>query len=129
MLLPKNAPCLTSIVNLMSRITSNLRTMLVLVAALVVAGAVVRQEREMYRLRTAIAELTNLRSERAAAISTVTNPLPVDTEDLRREPVEVQRLRAEVAQLRREKVERSELQASIDKLAVEVAAMRGILNR
>jgi len=99
-----------------------------LVAALVVAGAVFRQHKEMYQLRTAVAELTNLRSEGAAVISTVTNPLHANMEELRQEPAEVQRLRVEVAQLRREKVETSALQASIDKLAAEVAAIRRIFN-
>src|SRR5206468_10744387 len=108
-------------VSLMSRMTANLRTMLVLVAALVVAGAVFRQEKELRRLRTAVSELTSLQSKSRAVISTVTNPLPSDIEELRRDTAEVQHLRAEIAQLRREKMEASALQASIDELALGVA--------
>src|SRR2546422_979349 len=115
--------------SLMSPMTTNLRTMFVLVAAFVVAVAVFRQEKEIRRLRTAIAGLTSIPSEGAAVISTVTNPLPADIEELRREAAEVQRLRAEVAQLRREKVEMSALQASIEKVAGEVSAISGNLSR
>ena len=97
----------------------NIRVMIVLAAALVVAGVVFRQEMEMYRLRAVIAELTGLPRE-GAAISTVTNPLPADIEELRREAAKVHRLRAEITQLRREKVETSALQARIDKLALDL---------
>ncbi|HTE88856.1 MAG TPA: hypothetical protein VK639_07895, partial [Terriglobales bacterium] len=93
--------------------------MLVLAAALVVAGVVFCQEQEMDRLRTVIAELTSLPREGAAS-STVTNPLPADIEVLRREAAEVHRLRAEITQLHREKVETSALQARIDKLALDL---------
>ncbi len=55
----------------------NIRVMIVLAAALVVAGVVFRQEMEMYRLRAVIAELTGLPRE-GAAISAVTNPLRED---------------------------------------------------
>src|SRR5437867_4510232 len=106
----------------------NIRVMLVVAAALVVAGVVFRQQREMYRLRTVIAEFTSLPRE-GAAISTVTNPLPADIEELRREAAEIHRLRAEITQLRREKVETSALQARIDKLALEISAILGNLNQ
>jgi hypothetical protein len=66
-----------------------------------------------------IAELTSLPRE-GAAISTVTNPLPADIEELRREAAEVHRLRAEITQLHREKVESKALQARIDKLAFDL---------
>ncbi|HYG34764.1 MAG TPA: hypothetical protein VEC99_08275 [Clostridia bacterium] len=107
---------------------TNLRPLLLLMAALVIAGALFRQEKEIRRLRAAIAELTSIRSKGAAGISSVANPFPADIEELRREAAEAQRLRAEIAQLRREKVEISALQASIDKLVVEVSAIRGNLN-
>src|SRR6266404_7703439 len=94
----------------------NLRVKLVVAAALVVAGVVFRQGKEMYRLRAVIAELTSLPRE-GVAISTVTNPLPADIEELRREAAEVHRLRAENTQLRRENVEMS---ARIDKLALDL---------
>jgi len=97
----------------------NIRVMLVVAAALVVAGVVFRQAKEMYRLRAVIAELTSLPGE-GSAISTVTNPLPADIEELRREAAEVHRLRAEITQLHREKVESKALQARIDKLAVDL---------
>jgi hypothetical protein len=97
----------------------NIRVMLVLTAALIVTGVVIRQEKEKYRLRSVIAGLTNLSTE-GTAISTVTNPLPADIEELRREAAEVHRLRAEIAQLRREKVETSALQAKIDKLVLDL---------
>jgi hypothetical protein len=97
----------------------SIRVMLVLVAALVVAGVVFRQAKEMDRLRAVIAELTSLPRE-GAAISTVTNPLPADIEELRREAAEVHRLRAEITQLRREKVESKALQARIDKLTLDL---------
>lgn len=84
-----------------------------LAAALVVAGVVFRQEKEMYRLRAVIAGLTSLPSGEPA-ISTFTNLLPADIEVVRREAAEVHRLRAEITQLRREKVETSALQARID---------------
>ena len=93
--------------------------MLVLAAALVVAGVVFRQGKEIYRLRAVIAELTSPPTE-GAAISTISNPLPANIEELRREAAEVHRLRAEIAQLRREKVETSALQARIDKLALDL---------
>src|SRR5204863_6010638 len=93
--------------------------MFVLAAALLVAGAAFRQEREMYRLRTVIAEFTSLPRE-GAAISTLTNALPADIEELRREAAEIHRLRAEITQLRREKVETSALQTRIDKLALDL---------
>ncbi|HKE60777.1 MAG TPA: hypothetical protein VKB46_28925 [Pyrinomonadaceae bacterium] len=98
----------------------NIRVILVLAATLIVAGAVFRQEKEMDRLRAMIAELTSLPRERAA-ISTVTNPLPAEFEELRREVAEVHSLRAEIAQLRREKVEMTALQARIDKLVLDVS--------
>ena len=72
----------------------NTRIILVLAAALVVAGVVFRQEKEMYRLRKVIAELTSLPTE-GAAIPTVTNPPPADIEELSREAAEVHRLRAD----------------------------------
>jgi hypothetical protein len=97
----------------------NIRVMLVLAAALVVAGMVFRQREEIQRLRAVIGERPSLSIERAA-ISTATNPLPADIEELRREAAEVHRLRAEVTQLRREKVETSALQAKIDKLALDL---------
>jgi hypothetical protein len=97
----------------------NIRVMLAVAAALVVAGVVFRQAKEMDRLRAVIAELTSLPRE-GAAISTVTNPLPADIEELRREAAEVHRLRAEITQLRREKVESKALQARIDKLALDL---------
>jgi hypothetical protein len=105
----------------------NTRVILVLAAAFVVAGLLFRQEKEMYRLRAAIAELTSLPRD-GAAISTATNPLSADIEELRSEAAEVQRLRAEITQLRREKVETSALQARMDKLALDVSAILGILN-
>ena len=95
-----------------------------LLAALVVAGVVFRQEKEMYRLRSAMAELTSSRRDEAAVISTAANPVPADIEELRREAAEVQRLRAEVAQLRREQLEtNAALQAHINKLAAEMSAI------
>jgi hypothetical protein len=97
----------------------NVRSMLVLAAALVVAGVVFRQGKEIHRLRAMIAELTSPPTE-GAAISTITNPLPADIEELRREAAEAHRLRAEVAQLRREKVEPEALQAKIDKLTLDL---------
>src|SRR6266850_5631209 len=97
----------------------NIRDILVLAAALVVAGVVFRQEKELDRLRAVIAELASLPRE-GAAIPTVTNPLPAEIEELRREAAEVHRLRAEITQLRREKVETSALQARIDKLALDL---------
>jgi hypothetical protein len=97
----------------------NIRVILVLASALVVAGVVFRQQKEMHRLRTVIAELTSLPRE-GAAISTATNPLPADIEELSREAAEVHRLRAEITQLRREKVETNALQARIDKLVLDV---------
>jgi hypothetical protein len=97
----------------------NIRVMLVLAAALVVAGVVFRQGKEIYRLRAVIAELTIPPTEEAA-ISTITNPLPADIEELRREAAEVHRLRAEITQLRREKVETGALQARIDKLTLDL---------
>ena len=72
-----------------------------LVVPLLVAGVLFRQQKEMYRLRAVIAELTNLPGEEAA-ISTASNPLPADIEELRQEAAEVHRLRAEITQLRRE---------------------------
>src|SRR5689334_3265410 len=79
-------------VSLMPPMKPNIRVMLVLAAALVVAGVVFRQETEMYRLRAVIAELTGLPRE-GAVTSTVTNPPPADIEALRREAAEVHRLR------------------------------------
>jgi len=79
----------------------NLRVLLVLAAALVAAGAVFRQEKEMYRLRAMIAELKSHPTEAVA------NPLAADFEELRREAAEIHSLRAEITQLRREKVETS----------------------
>lgn len=100
----------------------NIRIILVLAAALVVAGVVFRQEKEMYRLRAVIAGLTSLPRE-GAAVSTVTNSPPADIEELRREAAEVHRLRAEITQLRRET---SALQARIDK---DLSAILGNLNQ
>jgi hypothetical protein len=97
----------------------NIRVMLVVAAALVLAGVVFRQAKEMYRLRAVIAELTSLPGE-GSAISTVTNPLPADIEELRRAAAEVHRLRAEVTQLQREKAESKALQARIDKLPLDL---------
>lgn len=74
----------------------------------------------MGRLRVVIAEITNLKG---AAVSTVTNPLPADSEELRREVAEVHRLRAEVAQLRREKLDETALEAKIDKRAADISAI------
>ena len=96
-------------------------------AALVVAGVVFRQAKEMDRLRAVIAELTSLPRE-GAAISTVTNPLPADIEELRREAAEVHRLRAEITQLRREKVESKALQARIDKLTLDLNQRSGSID-
>jgi len=98
--------------------------MFVLVAALVLAGIVFRQEMEMRRMRAGIAELTSLPRE-GSAMSTATNSLPADIEELRREIAEAHGLRAEIAQLRRQQVETS---ARMDKLALEVSAMLGNLN-
>src|SRR5438045_6735816 len=103
--------------------TTNLRTMLVLLAALVVAGAVFRQEMEMHRLRTAIAELSNTRSEAAGVSATVTNPTSAEIEE--QDVSAVRRLRGEVAQLRREKIDMSDLQAKIKELAAEISALSG----
>ena len=97
----------------------NIRVMLVLAAALVVAGVVFRQKKEMDRLRAVIAELTRLPRE-GSTISTLTNPLPADIDELRREAAEVHRLRAEITQLHREKAESKALQARIDKLALDL---------
>src|SRR5262245_49508477 len=113
---------------MMSPITPNLRTILVLgaVAALVVAGVVFRQEKEMGRLRAEIAELTSHRSDGVVG----TNPLPADIEELRPEASEVQRLRAEIAQLRRETMETSAaIQARVDKVAMEVSAISANFSR
>jgi hypothetical protein len=106
----------------------NLQSILMVVAMLVVAGAIFRQEREISRLRAVIAESTNLHNN-VTAISTVTNPLPGDLEELRREAAEVHRLRAEVAQLRREEVKTNALAARIDKLAADVSAILANVNR
>ena len=105
-----------------------IRAMFVLAAALIVAGAVFRQEKEMSRLRAVIAELTSLPRD-GAAILTVTNPLPADIEELRREAAEVHHLRAEITQLHREKVETNALQAKIDKMALDISAILGNLNQ
>jgi hypothetical protein len=108
----------------MPQMKPNIRTILVLLAALVVAGVVFRQEKEMCRLRSAIAELTGNRNDEATGISTAGNPLLADIDELRREAAEAQRLRAEIVQLRREQVETSAaLQAHTDKLAVELSAI------
>src|SRR5262245_18691417 len=107
---------------------SKIRVILVLTTVLIVAGALFRQEKEMRRLRKVIAALTSLpREERASPA--VLNPRPADVEQLRQEVAELQSLRAEIAQLRREKVEMSALQARIDKLALNVSATIGNLNR
>ena len=97
--------------------TKNYRTILFLVATLVVAGVVVRQEIEIHQLRMAIAQLTRIQSEGAAPISTATNPFPADIGESGRGAAEVRQLRAEVAQLRREIDAASALQASAEKLA------------
>jgi hypothetical protein len=105
------------------------RTTLALLAALVVAAVVFRQEKELYRLRSAMAELTSNREDEAV-IATATNPLPADIEELRRDAAEVLRLRAEVAQLRREQAETSAaLQTNIDKLAAEMSAASSSVHR
>lgn len=111
----------------MTPMKPNFRLILMLIAALVVAGAIFRQEREISRLRTAIAEL-NLASN-GAAISTATNPLPAESEERPRDTAEVYRLRAEVAQLRREKLESAALVAKIDKLGADLSAIHGYPNR
>src|SRR5215470_7191359 len=92
----------------------NIRVLLALAAALLVAGVVFHQQKEMHRLRAVIADLTNLPREETANL-VATNPLPADIEELRRQAAEVHRLRAEITQLRREKVEASALQARINK--------------
>jgi hypothetical protein len=74
-----------------------------------------------------IAELPSLPLE-GAALSTVTNPLPADFEELRRAVADIQSVRAELTQLRREKVEAGALQARIDKLTLQVAALSGDSN-
>jgi hypothetical protein len=102
--------------------------MLMVTAAFVVAWAMFRQEREILRLRTAIAELSSSRGEATAVIPMATNPLPAEIEELSRELTEVRRLRGEIDQLRREKVDTTALQASIDKLAAEVSAISENLN-
>jgi len=106
----------------------NLRSILMLVTALVLAGAIFHQAKEMHRLRAVIAELTSLPSK-GAAISTATNPQLADFEELRQEAAELNRLRADVAQLRREKTETSALEARIDKLAADVSAILRNLDR
>jgi hypothetical protein len=72
----------------------NIQVLLVLLAALVVAGVLFRQEKEMHQLRSAVAELNSHWREGTAVNSTDTNALPADIEDLRREAAEVPRLRA-----------------------------------
>src|SRR5262249_1654048 len=91
----------------------NIRVLLALVAALLVAGVVLHQQKEIYRLRAELTELTNLPSKEAA-IPAAANPLPADIEELRGQAAEVHRLRAEITQLRREKVEASALQTGIN---------------
>lgn len=98
---------------------TDFRVMLVLAAALVAAGVVFRQGKEIYRLRAVIAELTSFPTEEGT-ISTAANPLPADFEKLRLEAAEFHRLRAEVTQLRRENLESKALQARIDKLALDL---------
>jgi hypothetical protein len=106
----------------------NTLTIFMLAVALLVAAAIFRQEREVYRLRAAIAELTRLPMEEAAA-SKANNPLPADNEELRREADEVHRLRSEIVQLRREKEEAGALQAKVDELARDLSAIRGNLQQ
>lgn len=115
--------CRLIYVSPISAMTKNHRTILVLLASLIVAGAVFCHEREMRRFRTAIAEITKIQSDGAPAMSTDIGPLPGDIGEVRRQAAELDRLKAEIAQLRREKVEMSELQANINKLAAEVSAL------
>jgi len=67
---------------------TNIRVLLVLAVALIATGVVIRQEREVGRLRAAIAELKSLPTE-GVGISTVTNLLLADIEELRREVAEI----------------------------------------
>jgi hypothetical protein len=98
---------------------TRLRSTLFLVAALLVAGVVVRQEVEIHRLRTAMAGIT----KETTAVSTA--PLPADIEELRRELAEVGSLRAEVVRLHREAAAVRALQVSVENLAAEVSAISG----
>lgn len=106
---------------------ANLRTVLALLTAFTVIGALIFQQRELSRLRVAIGEFPSLRSPQRAS-SSESDALPTNIDELRQEASEVHRLRAEVAQLRREKAEMSALQASVDKLAMEFAAAPEMLN-
>ena len=116
----------------------NGRVMIMLAAAFVVAGVLVHQEKEIYRLRAAIAKLAGA-SREGSTSSTVTQPQPVDIEGFRREATEVHRLVAEITQFDRESINISALQKRIDRLSLEVSAIvesmdpksarRGRLNR
>ncbi|HYG22607.1 MAG TPA: hypothetical protein VEH04_07495 [Verrucomicrobiae bacterium] len=101
----------------------NHEIILLFLAALIVAGATFRQERETHKLRRAIAELTSDRIDEIAAVPADNHMQPADMEAVRRELGEVLRLRAEVAQLRQEKVETAALQASIEKLTADISAI------
>lgn len=101
--------------------------MIMLAAALVVAGVLLHQEREIYRLRAAIAEFAGAPREGSTS-STVTHPQPVDIEEVRREAREVHRLVAEITQLDRENINVSALQKRIDRLSLEVSAILGSLD-
>ncbi len=101
---------------------TNIRVVLLLVAALAVAAAMFRQEKEMDRLRVKMAELSSLPME-GVPNSPAANPMAADFEELRRAVAAIHALKAEVTQLRREKVETSALEARIDKLASNVSAM------
>jgi hypothetical protein len=96
--------------------------MFLVLAALVVAGSVLREEMELRRLRTAVAELSSSRSE-AADLSSAVNPTSTEIEGP--EASEVRRLRNEVTQLRREKIEMSALQAKMEELTTKISAMSG----
>src|SRR5687767_8743580 len=96
----------------MSQISANLRTVSVLGATLVVAGAVF-QQREISRLRRAMVDPGG--PPNGEPSSTSNDALPTDIEELRRVAAEVHRLRAEVTQLRREKVDLGTLPANLNK--------------
>lgn len=116
----------------------NGRVMITLAAAFAVAGVLLHQEMEISGLRAAIAELAGA-SREGSTSSTVTQPLPVDIEEFRREATEVHRLVAEITQFDRENINISALQKRIDRLSLEVSAIlesmdprtarRGRLNR
>lgn len=99
---------------------------LMLATALIVVALLLRKENEIRRLRANIAALTNVPNQNLTAPTT--DPLPADLEEFRRDVAEIQDLRAEVSQLRREKVDATALQARIEKLALEIAALNTSLN-